>query len=623
MCGIAGIIACDSPESGRQNLTRISHRGPDSSSFEYFHNERVFFGHVRLSIIDVGNSGSQPMHDSRNELSIVFNGEIYNYKLLKEKLLNDGVKFNTESDTEVILEMYRKYGIECVRFFKGMFAFCILDKRLQKLFFARDRFGVKPLYYQVNSEYGLVFSSEIKFIRGVCGTSRMNNRALYTYLKTGYVGNHESIYDDIRSFKPGSTAEYDIKSEMLSESYYWKPEDFYLSERITLSSEEFQQEVKRQLIDSVGLRLVADVPIGVFLSGGIDSNLVSAILKKEYNQDFQAFTVGFDDSELDESVIAAKSCAYLGVKHHRFTCNYDTFKSEFDAMYRYFDEPFGDTSAPLTMYLAKRSKEYVKVCLSADGGDELFGGYRKYYSQIPLLLQAAKIPFALRSLTSELMRKPVTGIASLKRKALYEAGINLLGARAIGDMAVASINGGFFSDYEIDSNFNLGFSSESFRKNWFLEPELEDADVFEAMTLFDVKNYMHSDILKKVDNATMAYGLEGREPFLSHTLFEWLARVAPKNKYDLEVNKKVLRDLTYTYIPKKIINQPKKGFGAPIRNWMPNLIKSNRDLIMDLRGEFGINEKYLTKLLENSQHDWQLSSKLWVILSLMKWKSLQ
>ena len=462
---------------------------------------------------------------------LTYNGEIYNYKSIRKELIQAGVNFNTDSDSEVIIQAYKCWKEDMLQKFEGMFAFCILDKKTETAFLARDRFGVKPFYYSIrNNEFH--FASELKVLKKLSSINEVNERAKYNYFKLGNVLANETIYENIKTLNPGSYAHYNIKKHEFKISKYWNPNNCFKKERISLSTEDIKENVKEYLKSSFKLRMVADVPVGIFLSGGIDSTLLAAILKKELDFDFSTFTIGFDNPDYDESLIAKATSKYLGVENISYNCSFEDFKNEFSRMYDYFDEPFADSSSPLTMLVSGIAREHVKVSLSADGGDEFFGGYTKYNSNEKLYKLLLNTPNLLGKPLSKMIDYSINKKINkyeIERLGVLEMASNLLKTNNSLLKKFSKIEGSFFSDAELKMFLPTVVRSKRSRVG-FSNDEINTKGI-EFFMLHDVNNYMTQDILKKVDMSTMSKSLEGREPFLDHNLFEFLGGVDIGSKF--------------------------------------------------------------------------------------------
>ena len=387
MCGISGYVGFDLNTNDFKDASQLqNHRGPDFNGiYEYKNSDyRILLGHNRLAIIDIDERSNQPFVDSNNKFIIVFNGEVYNFKfLLKKYIKPKNIPIRTSSDTEVVMLLIKHYGISIISEFKGMFSFAIFDKISNKLFIVRDRMGVKPLHFHFLRNQ-LFFSSEIKFIKKFTD-NELNINSLNSFLQLGYTPRNQSIYQKINKVSPGSYIEYDLITNKFKSVKYWSPinSEFKYGE---MSYTEYRKNIKELLYKSVEYRLISDVPVGVFLSGGVDSSLVTAMAKKIIPGDLKTFTIGFEDSKFNEATYAKEIANYIGTNHYEKILSRNDIISVIDKLPRMYDEPFGDSSAIPTFLVSKLAAENgVKVVLSADGGDEFFFGYSKYTRYLQLI----------------------------------------------------------------------------------------------------------------------------------------------------------------------------------------------------------------------------------------------
>ena len=373
MCGIVGFISNSFNKNDLVKMTdALSHRGPDASDYYFDQHKGIALSHRRLSIIDLSDNANQPMYSHCGRYVMVYNGEIYNFKEIANRLKKTNWK--TSSDSEVVLEAFVKWGIDFVHQLNGMFAIAIYDKEDEKLFLLRDRMGIKPLYYFYNKK-DLIFSSELKAICAVKKNLDINNNAIYAYLHLGYIPGDKTIYNDTFKLNQGSLLIY--QKEGITKEYYWKTAN-KTSKNVNRNLVKVKKELKLLLQESIEKRLISDVPIGTFLSGGIDSSIVTAVAQEVNNSPINTFSIGFDDNKHNESIHAKKVANYLGTNHNEFILNEQDAINEIENIMDHFDEPFADSSALPTMLVSKMAKRHVTVCLSGDGGDELFMGYGAY-----------------------------------------------------------------------------------------------------------------------------------------------------------------------------------------------------------------------------------------------------
>lgn len=389
MCGITGFID-KSKKTSKDTLNNmigtLHHRGPNDVGVSYEENENNIIGlaHKRLSIQDLSNHGHQPMISDCNNYVIVFNGEVYNFKDIKKELSELGYKFNSNSDTEVVLNSYKQWGIKAVDKFIGMFAFCIYDKVKDEIVLIRDRFGVKPLNYYVDNDI-FMFSSELKAFHNhplFKKNKKIDLESLSLYFQFGYVNAPKTIFENTFKLEPGKYLTYDLKSNKIDVKTYWDVKDYFIQEKTKKSEKEILSDLEKLLIDSYKLRMVSDVPIGVFLSGGYDSVSVASILQAHTDQKIKTFTIGFDEEKYNEAKYAKEITSYLGTEHKELYITEENLLEILPSLTDIYDEPFGDSSAIPTIAVSKLAGEDVKVVLSGDGGDETFFGYGKYINTL-------------------------------------------------------------------------------------------------------------------------------------------------------------------------------------------------------------------------------------------------
>jgi asparagine synthase (glutamine-hydrolysing) len=619
MCGITGFI--DYTKSINKNIITdmteaIFSRGPDDGdSFFASHSDyNIALGHRRLSIIDLSAAGKQPMH--HNHLSLVFNGEIYNYHEIKEKLKRLGHTFKTQSDSEVLLASYLEWGAKCLELFVGMFAFAIYDQNKQELFVARDRFGVKPLYYISNSQL-FAFSSEIKGLTPLKVNGGLDNASATHYFQFGYTDSHNTIYRNIKKLLPGTYSKINLKKKEVSNHIYWSASSHIESNtnRVKEKSININQvlnDIESLITESCKYRLVSDVPVGVFLSGGYDSSLVASICNK-LQPGLSTFTISFSEKEYDEGVHAEKIAKYLGTNHHNHLCD-ELEAIKFSKMLtNVYDEPFGDSSSIPTLLLSQFAKRHVKVCLSADGGDEIFAGYTRYAqlqkiinNKMALKLSSYLTPLGFLSKVLE------NKVYNFKQRAQKIHDI----ARSDTTQNSVNILASYFSVSEVSKLLN----QSSFRQEELVSPEL---DTINQMLLHDTIKYLPNDILTKVDRASMHYGLEAREPLLDHKLYEYVAALPGRKKLNSNELKYILKSITHKYIPKEMLDRPKKGFSVPIKKWMSTIYREEfLDLLNDdtvkRQGFLNVNETRYFKetLISDENINYQ---KHWMIFQFQKW----
>lgn len=569
MCGISGLISWkgNPVESAvRRMAASIHHRGPDDEGYFFDHSNEfeLGFGFKRLAIIDLSPSGHQPMVDRLNLNTIVFNGEIYNYREIRKELEFLGHHFVTESDTEVILKSYAQWNTACLSRFIGMFAFVIFDRQKRKLFGARDRLGVKPFYYHLSNEQ-FVFCSELKGIKASMATSlTLDKQALGDYLKYGYVTGEKSIYQEVKKLLPGHCFTLDLSSKDFDLSNYWNFDQLPKDDMTDLPEPQVKERLSELLCSAFSYRMVSDVPVGVFLSGGVDSSLLSATLALKCGYKFDAFTIGFDRPDYDESKQAADMAAFLGIRHHVEVCTATDAMGLFERFYSIYDEPFADTSGIPTYMVSRFASKHSKVALSADGSDEVFAGYTKYdkaLSYLNWVRMGSWIPYASvilkkagRQFGSIQKHNRLLRLGKLMSTDSYRQSFDFITCGMVNEEVQELLGSDYQDSYaplysDIGNDPLLNFSS------------------------FDIQSYLSGDILYKVDMAGMHASLEVREPFLDHRILEFANNLPSHYKLNGRVGKWILKELLGDMVPKSLFNRPKKGFSIPLEPWCRNELK--------------------------------------------------
>lgn len=590
MCGIVGIWDFKNKVDRSLILDMrdsMYHRGPDSKGVFFDDNYELALGHRRLSIIDTSGAGSQPME--KGDFVITYNGEIYNFEKIRSELKKEGILFQGNSDTEVLLLAYIKWGKRAVHKFRGMFAFAIWDKKQKKIILYRDRLGVKPLYYYFKD--GLfVFASEIKAIAKHPKIKRnINFEALSYFLKLGYIPAPLSIFDDIYKLEPGHFLEID-RNKRATKEKYWDIVDCYSNPgQIDYSREkEVEELLEEKLIDSFNLRMVSDVPVGVFLSGGIDSSIVTALLQKKQGN-LNTFTVGFESNNYNEAHHAKEVASFLKTNHYEIIC---TPKNAMDTIFKIpeiYDEPFGDSSAIPTYLVSEFAKNKVGVALSADGGDEIFGGYKKYSIIGNFLEKTNNIPTCFMYPFSLLRKSP---LFFYKFKKIGDAFTQRNNLKDLYKILME-----FYYDDEIDKL--LKNKSYDFNNNpWNHFNSLGNFDKLTQMQIIDFKTYLPDNILVKVDRASMAASLESREPFLDHKILEFAGSLPLNFKIRDGQSKYILKKILYKHIPQKLVDRPKQGFDVPIDEWLRGDLKHLMEKYLSedkIRGDGLFDEKMIKR----------------------------
>jgi asparagine synthase (glutamine-hydrolysing) len=629
MCGITGFIdySCNSSLEILSKMTNsLLHRGPDSVGTVILNDQyQIGLGHRRLSIIDLSNCGSQPMTDETGNYTVVFNGEIYNFNEIKNELETFGFKFRSTSDTEVILSAYIKWGIQAVNKFIGMFAFAIYDKTNNKMTFCRDRTGVKPFYYSVLPDI-ILFGSELKALMAHPSfEKRIDFNSLGSYFRRGWIAAPYTIFESTYKLKPAHYVEINLNNREFDERCYWDAHDYYKMDELEMSFHEAKEHVHKLLKSACEYRMVADTEVGIFLSGGFDSSTVAAILQKGRTKKLNTFSIGFEDERFNEAPYAKAIANHLGTNHHEVICSAHDALELIPSLPFNYDEPFADSSAIPTMLVSKLASSKVKVCLSADGGDEVFGGYLRYYAELSDFKKVKAVPTFLK--------KPLFGLLHMLSNSLnlkdplYQIRLeklqSILSHKDLSQMYRYRAEPIYFSDKEISKLFkekNIDMSIKSFYDCIELRRSIDPAMYMMAL---DYKTTLVDDLLVKVDRATMAYSLEGREPLLDHRLIEFCARLNRSFHYKNGQSKSLLKEICYEYIPKHLIDRPKKGFSIPTDDWLKNDLK---DIVMECGNEQFLTEqnifnvKSCLTMLQNYYKGFDKNAeRIWFFLMFQMW----
>lgn len=625
MCGIAGLVSLhpvtNTQEKSLLNaVEKLSKRGPDASGISLLNN--VALGHRRLSIIDTVESANQPLKDVSGRYSIVFNGEVFNYLEIKADLIKLGCNFETNSDTEVIINAYHIYGPKFLNKLNGFFAFAIYDKAEEFTFLARDRFGIKPLLY-FNNDSSFYFASEMKALLEFPIERSLDQASLYTYLQLNYIPEPHSILENIKKLEPGHYLRVDKEKKVQKIPFYTIDYPKVDSSYSNISYQEAQSQFLELLDVSVQRRLVSDVPLGTFLSGGIDSSLITALATRHVPS-LSTFSIGFkDDPHFDETEYALEVAKMYNTNHHVFALSRnDLLESLYDTL-DYLDEPFADSSALAVNALCKRTKEHVTVALSGDGADELFGGYHKHRGEFLMrqngikqqLVKSFKPLWALlpKSRNSKFgnaarkLHKFANG-ASLSKEERYWLWASLMSEA---DATNFLIKGSGTSNY--------------LKRKQELLTTIANGNDFNDVLFTDMKLVLKSDMLRKVDLMSMANSLEVRTPFLDHNLVDFAFTLNASYKIDANFKKKLVQDAARSLLPEKLYNRPKKGFEVPLHAWMTNELDDmiSNDLLSDkfIKNQNLFNLNYVTNLktkLKSPNPD-DSQANVWAILVFNSW----
>jgi asparagine synthase (glutamine-hydrolysing) len=610
MCGIAGFIDTECAYANAEERIRvmcnlIRHRGPDEQGV--WIGNGAALGMRRLSIIDVAG-GHQPIFNEDKSILVVFNGEIYNYQSLKQTLQERGHSFQTQSDTEVIVHAYEEFGDDCPRQLRGMFAFALWDKKRQRLLLARDRFGKKPLNYYWDGQR-LIFGSEIKSLLAAGIPRAINPIALDEYLVYAYVPTPHTLFRDVQKLPAAHTLIYEHGQIKLQR--YW---DVSFTPSCTDDEATAIERTRDLLEDAIKVRLMSEVPLGVFLSGGLDSSVVVGLMSQMTKQPVQTFSIGFDEDDFSELPYARKVARHFGTDHHEFCVRSDLISVLPQLVWAY-DEPFGDSSMLPTYYVSKLAREHVTVVLTGDGGDEIFGGYDHYEREYI----TNRIPPSLRSLLACASLLIPDGMRGKKRFGTMHQ-----------DLATRCI--------EILARFPRGtrptlYTRDHFATVWRHDPfegqkrlynQVSDLDILTRMQYVDTHAYLPDDILVKVDKATMLNSLEARAPLLDHHLVEYVASLQPELRIRDGKLKYLLKQVAKDFLPPEILARPKRGFAVPIKHWFRGDLTAYASEILRSptarqRGIF--NPKFIDTLLSTHAQTTLVnhSSAIWTLLCLELW----
>lgn len=620
MCGISGFLHFDIDRLANADIIKkmtdkIQHRGPDGEGF--FIKKNIAFGHRRLAIIDL-NTGQQPMYSEDRSIVLVFNGEIYNYQELRQELLLLGNKFTTTSDTEVIINAYRTWGVDCQKRFNGMWAFALWDENLKRLLISRDRIGEKPLYYS-NFDDSLIFGSEIKTIISYGVPQRPKMDMMELYLTLSFIPAPYTFFEHIHQLMPGKYLLVD-KHGIKKETYWDLPD---ISEKDLVKDRFFiEKEFARLFNDSVRIRMRSDVPFGAFLSGGLDSACVVSAMANHTSRPIQTFTMGFKNKQFDETNLAQLVADKYHTDHHEDIVSSEHFDEALNKVLLQYDDPFGDASAIPTGQISKYAARYVKMVLTGDGGDEVLSGYTTYQGEkfakqyqllplpirklLPLLAKISATPFRgnlrykLNRVSKVLESSNQRFEKRLRTKLCYTSPENL--ARIISP-ELKPIS--FFDFYE-----------DAMKGCRFRDP-------FYKLMYFQHKVTLPGDMLTKVDRMSMAYSIETRIPFLDHRIIELLYGVHKSIKTKGYINKIILRNAVANHsLPKELLAAPKKGFSVPLREWFKedNLNIKIREILLNNNHNLPYNISEVEKLLdENVNGKSDVGNFIWMFLVLRKW----
>ncbi|UXP33219.1 asparagine synthase (glutamine-hydrolyzing) [Reichenbachiella agarivorans] len=619
MCGITGVWAFN--EVGRiqiNNLDKatgcLAHRGPDHHAI--WNDHLVGLGHRRLSIIDTSADGHQPMQIMDGRYVMVFNGEIFNYRQLRQDLQSKGIQFHSESDTEVIMHLYAQEGKACLQKLNGFFALAIYDTSEQSLFIARDRLGIKPLLY-FQDEFKLLFGSEMSAILAYGLDYKIDNEALHYYLQLNYTPAPLTMIKGVKKLMPGECLE--IKGKQVTKSNYYELQSH--PSPSNLSYEDAKRKLAQLMEESVQKRMVADVPLGTFLSGGIDSSVITSIAARHTNQ-LSTFSIGFEgNSFFDETHYAELVAKKCKTHHTAFKLSNEEILSHMPAFVDHIDEPFADSSALLVYILSKKTREHVTVALSGDGADEIFSGYNKHAAWLKMESKGSLNKLmSLARPVAELMPQSRSGKLSNRMRQV----IRYDQARQLKPKSRYWFLASLASQEYADNMMRDSFAGSDMREQWM--QDLDGYRDINDLLYMDTQFVLPNDMLKKVDLMSMASGLEVRVPFLDHEVVEFVHSLPVEYKINAQMRKKILQDTYRDILPKELYRRSKKGFEMPLLNWLKTSLSSELSATLFDRDKIEAGkifnwsavEKLKTKMYSGNPED--SHAHVWALYIFQKWQ---
>ena len=620
MCGIAGAYSFKnkiiSDEWLQNAATSLNKRGPDNQNFISIGNCSLV--HARLSIIDTSESANQPIYDSTGRYAIIFNGEIFNYQEIKKELEQKGVQFKTQSDTEVLLYAYIQFGETFLHKLNGFFAFAIFDKLEDSLFIACDRFGIKPLYYYSDEDY-FFFGSELKTITQFPVKKEINWSSVAAYFQLNYIPGKNSIFKNIQRLEPGHQI-FIHNSEILIKQWYTIPYNALKAEQNQLSYDEQQKKLVELMDDSVRLRLISDVPLGAFLSGGIDSSVVTAMAAR-HTKHLNTFSIGFEgNSFFDETPYANLVAKHFNTNHTVFKLKNDDLFESLNELLEYTDEPFADSSALLVNILSKFTRKHVTVALSGDAGDELFAGYNKHYGEWQMRNGSwqANVIHLLQPVWQSLPKSRGGGIANkIRQLERFSNGMDLTPAERW--WRWCCINDLDFVDKLLNDKVDASMAEIIETRQYFSSKVQFDGTLNDDL-LADVGMVLPYDMLVKVDRMSMRNSLEVRVPFLDYRIVEFAFSLPVSSKINGNIKKKIVQDAFREILPKELYNRPKKGFEVPLLQWFKTDLKDKilndwlSDEYIKAQGIFNVETIQQLKLQMLSNNPGDVHAQIWALI---------
>ncbi len=634
MCGIVGFVNSDfkNAEDLIQQMTAtLDHRGPDDSghTISDFRGKVVALGHTRLSIIDLSKNGHQPFNSQCGNYSLVFNGEVYNFKEIRKELITLGYQFISDTDTEVVLQAHMEWGADAVHQFIGMFAYAFFDKGKGLLQVFRDRLGIKPLYY-FKKEGAFIFASELKALcLHPAFEKNLNLNGLGHYFRLGNIPTPETIYENTFKLKPGHFLTLNVEDGSLAEETYWSIDEFNPRDVEDCDEDVVLGEIEALLDDACRRRLIADVPVGVFLSGGYDSSLVTSILQKNAVDPVNTFTIGFDDGDYNEAAQAKMIAKHLGTKHHELYCSEKDALGVIPDLPSIYDEPFGDSSAIPTLLVSRLAKEHVTVALAADGGDEVACGYSKYFffDKYEAFLRNPIASMGGKGFANAIPSQMVAGFNAMLPSNVRQTNIvgkfekvkRLLGG---GSLSQKFVNASTYMNHQsVEKLMNLTCAKLDELEQFQI---LNQPRFLDEMVRMDIRTFLVDDVLTKVDRATMAVGLEGREPLLDHRLVEYMLKLPSSLKYKNQTGKYLFREILYKYVPKKLVDKPKAGFQVPLSRWLKDDLSHLLDEYLSgdrLKKDGILDHRFVSNSIKEFRSgNLDRANSLWFMLMFQMWK---
>jgi asparagine synthase (glutamine-hydrolysing) len=609
MCGIAGIVLLNQQKINLLDFTHgislLKHRGPDNTGFYIDDDCSFLFSHVRLSILDLSINSNQPFISSDSNIVLVYNGEVYNYRNLARKY---NLKLQTTSDTEVVAELLSQKGVNVVNEFNGMFAFACFNRLEKRFYFVRDRFGVKPLYYYKDKDY-FVFASEIKYLlqfNFIKQNLSISKQSISNFLHFGFTLQPNTIFNEIKKLTNSTVLSLDFDGKITLFKYWQIPKNL----PVIKNEKKLCDELDDLLNDSVRLRLVSDVPVGTFLSGGTDSGLITALAQRNFDKPIKTFTVGMKDSKMDESDYAENIAKYLKTEHYSFKFTEQNAQELIFEVIDHFDEPFSDLSALPTYFISKIASKYVKVLLTGDGGDELFWGYGSHI-WARRLNKFNSVLHLIKTLLNFVDDPKLNYYSSLFDKVEK----NMVQSK------IFSHQQGCFSIFEIKKLLKTDvYTPPTIPDYSYLNYTSNQSDL---QALFEFNYYLSDDLLTKVDMATMKTSIEAREPYLDYRIVEFARQIPENYKLNRNNGKYILKKILYRYIPQQYYQRPKWGFAIPFNLWLKRdfrfLIDNYlSDKMVERVGLFNNEEVKKLKISYYNGNDF-VFNKIWLLLLLNRW----